>query len=100
MNQRTTAGLAAVLLLGVLVAWMVFKPMPYVTYEPGQTLNVLGENDGKEIIQVSGAKTYRVRIADHSNNTVFTSDPLSADRNTFTWDGRAAGKLVDAGQYY
>jgi len=59
MTQRTTAGLVAVLLLGALVAWTVFKPMPFVTYEPGQTLNVLGENDGEEIIQVSGAKTYR-----------------------------------------
>ena len=56
MTQRTTAGLVAVLLLGALVAWTVFKPMPYVTYEPGQTLNVLGENDGQEIIQVSGAR--------------------------------------------
>ena len=59
MTQRTTAGLVAVLLLGALVAWTVFKPMPFVTYEPGQTINVLGENDGEEIIQVSGAKTYR-----------------------------------------
>ena len=59
MTQRTTAGLVAVLLLGALVAWTVFKPMPYVTYEPGQTVNVLGENDGQEIIQVSGAETFR-----------------------------------------
>ena len=59
MTQRTTAGLAAVLLLGVLVAWMVFRPMPYVTYEPGTTIDVLGETDGKEIIQVSGHKVYR-----------------------------------------
>ena len=35
MTQRTTAGLVAVLLLGALVAWTVFRPMPYVTYEPG-----------------------------------------------------------------
>src|SRR3954471_4360537 len=59
MTQRTTAGLVAVLLLGVLVAWMVFRPLPYVTYEPGTTLDVLGEAGGKEIIQVSGHKVYR-----------------------------------------
>ena len=59
MTQRTTAGLAAVLLLGALVAWTVFRPMPYVTYEPGQTLDVLGETDGKEIIQVAGHQVYR-----------------------------------------
>ena len=43
----------------VLWSAAVFKPLPYVTYEPGPTLNVLGENDGEEIIQVSGHKTYR-----------------------------------------
>ncbi len=59
MTQRTTAGLAAVLLLGALIAWTVFRPMPYVTYEPGRTFDVLGETDGKEIIQVSGHKVYR-----------------------------------------
>jgi PDZ domain-containing protein len=59
MTQRTTAGLAAVLLLGALVAWTVFRPMPYVTYEPGQTLDVLGESEGKEIIQVAGHQVYR-----------------------------------------
>src|SRR5262245_8264261 len=59
MTQRTTAGLVAVLLLGALVAWTSFRALPYVTYEPGQTIDVLGETDGKEIIQVSGHKTYR-----------------------------------------
>jgi Lon-like protease len=59
MTHRTTAGLVAVLLLGAIVAWTVFRPMPYVTYEPGRTLDVLGETDGKEVIQVSGHKVYR-----------------------------------------
>ena len=31
MTQRTMAGLMAALLLGALVAWIVFRPMPYVT---------------------------------------------------------------------
>src|SRR3954465_12916460 len=59
MTQRAAAGLVAVLLLGALVAWTAFRPMPYVTYEPGSTINVLGERAGKEIIQVSGHKVYR-----------------------------------------
>jgi PDZ domain-containing protein len=59
MTQRTTAGLVAVLLLGALVTWTSFRPLPYVTYEPGQTFDVLGETDGKEIIQVSGHRVYR-----------------------------------------
>ncbi len=59
MTQRTTAGLVAVLLLAALVAWTSFRPMPFVTYEPGTTINVLGEEDGKEIIQVVGHKVFR-----------------------------------------
>ena len=35
------------------------QPLPYVTYEPGLTVDVLGTNDGAEIIQVQGHKTYR-----------------------------------------
>ena len=59
MTQRTLAGLVAVVLLGVLAAFVVFRPMPYVTYEPGGSIDVLGKSDGKEIIQVKGHKSYR-----------------------------------------
>jgi PDZ domain-containing protein len=59
MTQRTLAGLVAVLLLGGLVALTVFKPLPYVTYEPGSSIDVLGTTDGKKIIEVSGHKVYR-----------------------------------------
>lgn len=59
MTQRTLAGLLAVpLLIGL---WVVAatQPLPYVTYEPGLTLDVLAETNGNEIIQVEGHKTYR-----------------------------------------
>ena len=46
------------LLLG-LIAVAVFVPVPFASYHPGPTFDVLGETDGQEIIQVSGAKTYR-----------------------------------------
>jgi PDZ domain-containing protein len=59
MTQRTLAGLVAVVLLGALAAFVVFRPMPYVTYEPGGSIDVLGKSDGKEIIQVTGHKSYR-----------------------------------------
>ena len=59
MTQRTLAGLVAVVLLGALVALAVFRPLPYVSYEPGSTIDLLGQADGKEIIQVSGHKAYR-----------------------------------------
>lgn len=59
MNQRTVAGLVAVPLVIALlvVAWA--SPLPYVVYRPGPTLNVLGEDGGKEIIQVEGHPVYR-----------------------------------------
>lgn len=59
MTQRSLAGLLAVpLLLGLWIV-AVTTPLPYVTYEPGLTVDVLDAPDGKEIIQISGTKTYR-----------------------------------------
>jgi len=59
MTQRTQAGLVAAILLGALVAVAIFKPLPFVTYEPGGTVDVLGETDGQEIIEITGRQTYR-----------------------------------------
>ena len=59
MTQRTWAGLLAVPLLIALWAIALLTPLPFVTYEPGLTVDVLGARDGKEIIQVDGRKTYR-----------------------------------------
>jgi Lon-like protease len=58
MTQRNLAGLlAAPLLIGLWIFALV-QPLPYVTFRPGPTLDVLGEADGQEIIQVDGHKTY------------------------------------------
>lgn len=59
MTQRTLAGLLATALL--VVAWvMAFSlPLPYVTYRPGPTVDVLAEERGKEIVQVDGRRAYR-----------------------------------------
>ena len=59
MTQRTLAGLMAVPLLIALWLAAVLLPLPYVTYEPGVTVDVLAETRGHEIIQVQGEKTYR-----------------------------------------
>lgn len=74
MTQRTLAGLLAVpLLLGL---WVVaaFGSLPYVTYEPGLTLDVLAETEGTEIIQVEGHKTYR-DDGELRMTTVYVSQP-------------------------
>ena len=60
MNQRSLAAFLAVPLVAALAIVALVKPLPYTTYAPGPTLDVLGQQDGKEIIQVSdGHKTYR-----------------------------------------
>jgi Lon-like protease len=59
MTQRTWAGLLAVPLLIALWAIALTSPLPFVTYEPGLTVDVLDDPEGQETIQVSGHKTYR-----------------------------------------
>src|SRR6478609_2442825 len=59
MTQRTLAGLLAVPLLLALWVAAAFESLPYVTYNPGLTVNVRGDNDeGKPIIQIEGKPTY------------------------------------------
>jgi Lon-like protease len=76
MTQRTWAGLLAVPLLLALWVVALVLPLPFVTYEPGLTVDILDDSDGKEIIQVDGHKTYRddgeLRLT-----TVYVSRPES-----------------------
>ena len=81
MTQRNLAGLLAVPLLLGLWILAVTVPLPYVTYEPGLTVDVLDDPEGKEIIQVSGAKTYRDE-GELRMTTVFVTQP-QADVNLF-----------------
>lgn len=81
MTQRNLAGLLAVPLLIALWVAAVTQPLPYVTYEPGLTVDVLDARDGKEIIRVDGHRTYRddgqLRMT-----TVFVTQP-QAEVNLF-----------------
>jgi len=72
--------LAVPLLIGLWLA-AALHPLPYVTYEPGLTVDVLGTNDqGQEIIEVSGHEAYRddgqLRMT-----TVYVSQPLPKGSN-------------------
>lgn len=58
MSRRTVAGLLALGLVAVLVTLAAREPVPFVTFRPGPTLNVLGEYDGKKIVKVTGHRTY------------------------------------------
>jgi PDZ domain-containing protein len=59
MTQRIWAGLLALVLAVGVWASAIREPLPFVTEAPGLTVNVLGEHDGKPVIQVSGHKVYR-----------------------------------------
>ncbi len=59
MSQRTLAGLIAVPALVALWVTAALLPVPFVTYEPGPTVDVLGDREGDEIIDVQGHKSYR-----------------------------------------
>ncbi|GAA5117253.1 PDZ domain-containing protein [Alloalcanivorax gelatiniphagus] len=58
MSQRTRAGLIALCLLAVLWGTAFFVPLPYVTYYPGPTVDILAETDGGEIVTVTGHDAY------------------------------------------
>lgn len=59
MARRTVSGIIAACLLVVLVIVAAVLPVPYVTFSPGPTVDVLAEFDGEEIVDISGTKTYR-----------------------------------------
>ncbi len=59
MSRRTWAGLLALVLVVFLSVMGARRPVPYVTFSPGPTVNVLAENGKLPIIDVSGHKSYR-----------------------------------------
>ncbi|MDQ4054923.1 MAG: PDZ domain-containing protein [Actinomycetota bacterium] len=74
MSQRMIAAVVAGPLVIVLLALAAFAPLPYVTYRPGDTINVLGDESGQEIIQVEGHRTYR-DAGELRMTTVIVSQP-------------------------
>jgi len=63
MTRRTaTLSLAAVLLV-VLLALALLRPVPFVTLSPGPTRNTLGSFEGHQIVQISGRKVYPTKGA-------------------------------------
>lgn len=61
MSQRLVAAVVAVPAILALFIYAWVAPLPYATYQPGGTIDVLGtdpENADAEIIQVDGTETY------------------------------------------
>jgi PDZ domain-containing protein len=74
MSQRTRAGLLALCLLAVLWGTAVFVPLPYVTYYPGPTVDILAASDGDETVQVTGHQAY-YDDGELRMTTVYVSQP-------------------------
>ena len=58
MSRRTSTLAAAGLLVLTLLAVALLLPVPYVTMRPGPTVDVLGDYDGKPVLEIEDAKTY------------------------------------------
>ena len=74
MSQRTGAGLLALCLLAVLWGTAAFVPLPYVTYYPGPTVDILAKSDGDETVQVTGHEAY-YDDGELRMTTVYVSQP-------------------------
>ncbi|WP_028653424.1 YlbL family protein [Nocardioides halotolerans] len=82
MNQRAWAAVLAMPLVVALAVIALFKPLPYTTYAPGPTIDVLGTTNGKEIIQLpDGQKTYR--DDGQLRMTTVSVTPKESDLNLF-----------------
>ena len=101
ITRRTLASLLAFALVVGLVVLVARQPVPYVTYSPGPTIDVLGEFDGEEIIEVS-RRTYAddgaFRYQDHgvpwSVNAPNLTFNLVRARNLAAYVGTAKFSLV------
>jgi Lon-like protease len=58
MSRRTTAILTGVGLVLVIIVLAVRSPVPFVTLEPGPTVDVLSRIDGKPVVRVEERRTY------------------------------------------
>lgn len=57
MRRRGVTVLLGALLTALLSLGVIGAPIPYVVLGPGPTVNTLGSEDGKEVIQVNGRET-------------------------------------------
>ncbi|MEU9506884.1 PDZ domain-containing protein [Micromonospora sp. NPDC048170] len=57
MRRRGVTVLLGALLTALLSIGVLGAPIPYVVLGPGPTVNTLGKEDGKEVIQITGRET-------------------------------------------
>jgi PDZ domain-containing protein len=57
MKRRGVTVLLGAIVVAVLLGGVIAAPVPYVVLSAGPTVNTLGSEDGKEVIQISGTTT-------------------------------------------
>ena len=85
MTQRTWAALLAVPLFVALGLYVAVTGLPFVSYAPGLTVNVLGDNGKTPIIQVQGHKTYRDNGELRMTTVSVTEREANLDLFTLLW---------------
>lgn len=58
MSRQTWTAALSALLFVILATVIALVPVPYVTWSPGNTYNLLGDVNGQEAISIRGAQTY------------------------------------------
>ncbi|MFT3877891.1 MAG: PDZ domain-containing protein [Propioniciclava sp.] len=59
MTRQTWTAAVSALLFVLAAAVVAMTPVPYVTYAPGQTYDLLGSANGRPIVEVDGLDVYR-----------------------------------------
>lgn len=76
LNRRSWAALLAAVLVVALGVVALREPVPYVTFAPGPTVNVLGSFADKPVITVSGRRAY----SDKGALRLLTVEPSGPDQ--------------------
>lgn len=58
MTRQTWTAVVSAVVFIALASVIAFAPIPFVAWTPGQTYDVLGQLDGKPLIQIDGITTY------------------------------------------
>jgi len=57
-NRGKAWAIAACLLMAAMLVGSVLLPIPYLARSPGPIFNILGESDGKPVLEIEGAKSF------------------------------------------
>lgn len=71
--SRNVVAIVSSVMFVVLAALLVVVPVPFVTWRPGNTINVLGSKDGAALVEVRGLPNYPTETSQLLMTTVSTT---------------------------